>query len=319
MMKKNNVITIISILVGAVLIVSTFLIIHNYNNSKRMTVSELYGVVKQVNNDSIVVEDPNTNKVKTFLVSDGNFTVGDLVSIKTKGDKIEESKVIVEGYSSITTSPIIVVEPTTTENTTTTEVVTTQSVVTTTKERTTSIASPNTKITTTTRPTTTKSVVDKDTEILNYFENQNVAVSRGDKSTSFKDKAKSGFITIVDFIFYGGKIKGITFKELKSSTKSKVIYYALLIDNGIDSLFPGYKESLAEKYKTAKGRLVAEFLDLKYEMCTRSEDGCAQASEDLKLLKYSLNLTWDMIKSFFIYVKNLTVPKIQSWYESFRG
>ena len=54
-------------------------------------------------------------------------------------------------------------------------------------------------------------------------------------------------------------------------------------------------------------------------MCEKSEDGCAQASEDFKLLKYSLNLTWDTVKTFFGYIKNLTVPKIQSWYESFRG
>ena len=311
MMKKNNVITIISIFVACILITCTILIIHNYNNSKRMSISEIYGVIKQVNGDSIVVEDPNTGSEKTYLLSGSNLHEGDLVLIKSKGNEVEESKVVVEGYSSITTNPIIIVE----EPTTTTEVVTTVAPTTTTKVRTTTIVNNNKPTTTTTKSVTT----DKDREILNYFETENIAVSKGEKTTTFKEKAKNGFITIVDFIFYGGKIKGITFKELKNSTKAKVIYYALLIDNGIDSKFPGYKDTLSEKYKSAKGRLVAEFLDIKYEMCSRSEDGCKQASDDLALLKYSLNLTWDMVKSFFGYVKNLTVPKIQSWYESFRG
>ena len=300
-MKKNNIITIVSILIACLLIFATILIIHNYNNTKLQSLSEVYGVVKHVNADSIVVEDSATKKEKTYLMEEQIFKEGDLVSIKAKGDKVIESKVIVDNYVSLTTRPIVIVE----ENTTTT---TTERITTTTK--------------TNKNKTTTTQVVnneDKDQIILKYLENEKLASEQGGNDLTFKEKAKNGFVTIVDFIFYEGTIKGITFKELKNSTKAKVIYYALLIDNGIDSKFPGYKDTLSTKYKDVKGKLVAEFLDIKYEMCSRSEDGCKQASDDLNLLKYSLNLTWDVVKSFFGYVKDLTVPKIKSWYESFRG
>ena len=302
-MKKTNIITVISVLVAIILICATILIIHNYNKNKALSVNEIYGVVKHVNSDSIVIEDTNTKEEKTYLMDNVNYSEGDLISIKSQGSKVLEAKMILESYGSMTTNPIIIVDNTTTTTSTTT-----------TQERTTTVVK-------TTKRTTTKAVTteDKDQVILKYFEDQKIATDKGDTSVSFKEKAKNGFITIVDFIFYEGKIKGITFKELKSSTKAKIIYYALLIDNGIDSKFPGYKETLSDKYKSAKAKLIAEFLDLKYEMCSRSEDGCNQASEDFKLLKYSLNLTWDIVKSCFGYIKDLTVPKIKSWYESFRG
>ena len=41
-----------------------------------------------------------------------------------------------------------------------------------------------------------------------------------------KDKAKEYFITIVDFIFYDGKIKGHTFNDLSSTAKLKIISIA---------------------------------------------------------------------------------------------
>ena len=44
------------------------------------------------------------------------------------------------------------------------------------------------------------------------------------------DKIKKGFVTVVDFIFYDGKIYGKTFFELSSTAKIKIISLALKIN-----------------------------------------------------------------------------------------
>ena len=92
-----------------------------------------------------------------------------------------------------------------------------------------------------------------------------------------------------------------------------------MIDSGIESKFPNYKENIGSKYNDIKAKLVAEFLELKYNICSKSKDDCAQVKDDFELLKKSLNITWDFIKNCFVYVKDLSVPKIKNWYESFRG
>jgi hypothetical protein len=297
MMKNKNTIIYVSILVGLLVILAITLLIVNYNKSKQTKINEVYGVVKEVYDDSIIIEDKDGNNSHTLLIEGTKYNKGDLVFIKEKDGRVEDSKLIVENYSELTTSPIIVVDNTTTTTTTS-------------------------KVTTTTKNTTKKitTTVDKDEEVLNYFKSQHLMVTNNkDTSTSMKDKLKNGFISLVDFIFYGAPIKGVTFNELKDSTKEKVIYYALLIDGGIDSKFPNYKANISTKYKDIKSKLVVEFLELKYNMCEKSQDGCKQAKDDFELLKYSLNLTWDVVKGFLTNVKDLTVPKIKSWYESFRG
>ena len=297
MMKNKKAIIFVSILIVLLVILSIILVINNYNKSKKVNTNEVYGVVKEVYDDSIIIEDKDGSNSKTLLIDGSSYNKGDLIYVKEQDGKITESKIIVENYSELTTTPIVVVDNTTTTTTT--------------------------KITTTTKRVTknTTSVShDKDSEILDYFKNQHLMVTNNkDTSVTMKERLKGGFISMVDFIFYGGSIKGVTFNQLKDSTKEKVVYYALLIDGGIDSKFPNYKDNISNKYKDAKSKLVVEFLELKYNMCERSQDGCKQAQDDLALLKYSLNLTWDVVKGFLTNVKDLTVPKIESWYESFRG
>lgn len=297
MNKKKLIIIISSIIVIIAILVVSILLIRNYykNKDNTSTTNEVYAVIKQVNEDSIIVSDKDENGLKTYIINPTGYKKGDLVLIKTKDGKVEDIKVIIEDYASLTTTNEVVVVDDTTA-TTTTSIVTT-------------------KPATTRTTTNTTKIEDKDSMILSYMSSSYENVKNG----SVKDTLKNGFVSVVDFIFYDQPIKGVTFKELRNKTKTKVIYYALLIDAGIDSKFPGYKETLSDKYKSAKSKLLAEFLELKYSMCEKSEDGCKQASDDLALLKKSLNLTWDIIKSVFGYVKDLTVPKIKSWYESFRG
>ena len=318
MMKKNkNLIIIISVFVGTLLILGSILLIHNYTNSKAKEIYDSYVIVKDVNKDSIVVEDANTKDTKTYITDGSNFHEGDLVEIQSEGNKIKEYKVIVDGYAKMTTNPIIVIDPE--ETTTTTSEPNTTTITTNNTTRTTTKNNTTVKSTTVVKTTTKTTVSSKDESVLRYVETEYQSTKNSDNSATFKEKAKKTFITLVDFIFYDGEIKGVKFKELQAKTKAKVIYYTLLIDSAIDTKFPGYKDTISDKYKDIKAKLIAEFLDIKYEVCQKSTDDCAQANDDFKLLKTSLKLTWDVVKGTFIYVKNLTVPKIKSWYESFRG
>ena len=302
---NKKLIYLISGLITIILVVGTILLVHNYKLARQKEIIETYGVVKHVYADSIVVEEANTNKEVTFI-KDGESDIkeGDLIVVKTQDNKIKSHQVIVDNYDDITTTTI-----TTTTPTTTTIIVDTTT------------TTPTVKTTTskaTTTSTTTK-VVDKDKMIVDYLNQENENIKNGDNSLSLKDRAKNVFTSVVDFIFYDGTIKGVKFSELKDTTKSKVIYYALLIDSGIESKFPKYKENIGAKYNDIKAKLIAEFLDLKYKVCSKSSDACEQAKEDLAILKKALNLTWDTVKSVFGYIKDLSVPKIKSWYESFRG
>ncbi|MCR4581230.1 MAG: hypothetical protein K5666_01810 [Bacilli bacterium] len=311
-MKKSNVIiSVLCVITAFALIGVTFLIIHSYHMKQANKVNEVYGVIKSVNADSIVIKESNTDKETTYMKDyENDYKEGDLVVVKVQGNSIKSHQIIVDNYSNMTT--------------TTTTVVTNTTVSTTTAPnnnpvQTTTTSKANVPKTTTTSKPTSNVIKSSDDTVLEYVKNEYDQAQSNDTSETFKEKVKKGFITIVDFIFYDGEIKGVKFKELTAKGKAKVIYYALLIDSGIDSKFPGYKSKISDKYKDIKGKLVAEFLELKYDICTNSKDGCAQVKEDFDFLKKALSLTWDAIKSFFVYIKDLSVPKIKDWYESFRG
>ena len=79
-----------------------------------------------------------------------------------------------------------------------------------------------------------------DEEVLSYVNTIQTSANNG-----ITDTLKSGFITIVDFLFYDGTIAGHTFSELTTSAKLEVLKAALWVDDKIDSVFPGYKETIS--------------------------------------------------------------------------
>ena len=84
-----------------------------------------------------------------------------------------------------------------------------------------------------------KSYENKD-EFIDYLENVNNEVDK----VNDENVLKNTFITLTDFIFYGGEIKGIKFNDLTSSVKEKVLNIYEEIDVKIESKFPGYKENI---------------------------------------------------------------------------
>ena len=57
---------------------------------------------------------------------------------------------------------------------------------------------------------------------------------------------------LIDFIFYGGEMNGMTFDELKDDAKQKVYEELQKVDSFIMEYIPDYKERLGEKYNLVK-------------------------------------------------------------------
>ena len=110
-----------------------------------------------------------------------------------------------------------------------------------------------------------------DEAVLEYV---NKVESDADKGIT--DTLKSGFITVVDFLFYNGEIAGHTFNELSTSAKLEVLKAALWIDDKIDNVFPGYKETISnganKAYTSVKNLIVSTYLDITTSICENHSD-----------------------------------------------
>lgn len=149
-------------------------------------------------------------------------------------------------------------------------------------------------------------------DIINYTNKIDEAIDNND--SSIKDKLKDNFITIVDFIFYDKEIKGYKFSELTNSAKLKVIDTALKIDSQIDKYFPNYKETISDKYKQIKDKLVILYLDTTVNICSNNKDECDKAKELFSKVKDNIGVGITYIKEVAINGKN----KLKDYYEIFR-
>ena len=155
-------------------------------------------------------------------------------------------------------------------------------------------------------------------DVVNYFEKKYDEVNNNSWD-DVKDKAKEYFITIVDFIFYDGKIKGHTFNDLSSTAKLKIISIALKIDNKIEEYIPGYKETISSNgikiYNNVKEKLVTLYLDISVEICKNHENGCNTAKEIFKDIKDNCRIGWDFVKKLV----SSGTSKLKDWYEVYSG
>ena len=153
-----------------------------------------------------------------------------------------------------------------------------------------------------------------DEEVLTY-----VRSIKNDTESGITSTLKNGFITVVDFLFYDGEIAGHTFHELTTSAKLEVLKAALWIDDKVDQVFPGYKETISngasKVYTSVKNLIVSTYLDITTSICENHSDLCTQAKEDFQDLKQSFGFTWDLIKS----LASSGLDKLASWYEIWSG
>jgi|GEM_PF-6197186 len=149
-------------------------------------------------------------------------------------------------------------------------------------------------------------------DVVNYFNNLNNNLDSNPKAN--ESSIKKSFVTIIDFLFYGGKIYNKTFSELSDSAKTQVLKAALFIDAKIDNVFPDYKETITSTtgriYTNIKNKIVSTYLDVTTEICLKNSDVCSQAKSDFQNMKDSFSLSWNFLKD----IAGKSIDKLSNWY-----
>ena len=165
---------------------------------------------------------------------------------------------------------------------------------------------------------------EKDNIVIDELNNTLKNIEESTQDENFKDKASSTFISIVDFLFYDGTIKGISFDELTEKGKEKVLEIASKIDVKLEEKCPGYKETISNNtskaYQKASeiikngAKNINDFAknalgDENYQTIIDAKD------ELVKYSKESLNYVTGAGSKVF----NNTKEKLNEWYQNFKN
>lgn len=175
-------------------------------------------------------------------------------------------------------------------------------------------------------------------EVVAYIDEVNQEVealtSKQELTPSIKEKLTNTFITLTDFVFYGGTIKGKTFHELSTSAKEKVISTLETLDSKIETVAPNYKETIKEttvksyttvkeKAKSLKDSIVANYKEkVGEEQYNQVVD---TYEEDKNRIKEAYSPVIDKGKEVYEKAKDKgkeiygsTKEKANSWYQKFK-
>lgn len=165
---------------------------------------------------------------------------------------------------------------------------------------------------------------EKDNIVIDELNNTLKNIEESTQDENFKDKASSTFISIVDFLFYDGTIKGISFDELTEKGKEKVLEISSKIDVKLEEKCPGYKEkisnSTSKAYQKASEIIKKGAKNINDFAKSALGDENYQAIIDAKdeLVKYSkesLNYVTGAGNKVF----NNTKEKLNEWYQNFKN
>lgn len=165
---------------------------------------------------------------------------------------------------------------------------------------------------------------EKDNIVIDELNNTLKNIEESAQDENFKDKASSTFISIVDFLFYDGTIKGISFDELTEKGKEKVLEISSKIDVKLEEKCPGYKETISNSTSKAyqkaskiikKGaKNINDFA--KNALGDENYQAIIDAKDELvKYSKESLNYVTGAGSKVF----NNTKEKLNEWYQNFKN
>ena len=161
-------------------------------------------------------------------------------------------------------------------------------------------------------------------EEINSLKNQIVKIVNSDTATQFKEDCKDIFITLVDFIFYEGEIRGITFEELSDEAKQQILILTSQIDNLIIKKFPNYKEEISDLTSSAYNKAseiihngaenIKEFSKEKL-----GEENYNKIKTFKDNVKGEISNTWDDLKDDVVDIYDSGKEKIKDWYQNFKN
>lgn len=163
--------------------------------------------------------------------------------------------------------------------------------------------------------TTFKTKEEISEEVVNFVEKIETEILTEENINKVLQSAKTSFITITDFIFYGTEINGYTFDELTEEAKARVIAIAIEIDAAIEEVRPGYKDEIKLGVSNLIDKATIKYLEVSEKICTEmGAAACNQAKKDLEVMKESFGLTLDLAKV----LTQKGLESLKSWYEIFR-
>ena len=152
-------------------------------------------------------------------------------------------------------------------------------------------------------------------EVVSFVEKIETEILTEENVNKVLQAAKTSFITITDFIFYGAEINGYTFDELTEEAKAKVIAIAIEIDAAIEEVRPGYKDEIKLGVSNLIDKATIKYLEVSEKICTEmGEVACNQAKKDLEVMKESFGITLDVAKV----LTQKGLESLKNWYEIFR-
>lgn len=155
-------------------------------------------------------------------------------------------------------------------------------------------------------------VIDKDSEIKEFFNNEYNSIKESinniDKE-AIKTKAKSTFITFVDFVFYDKEINGVTYDELTDDMKKQLYDDFCTMDDMICKVVPDYKENISNKYNVVKGFIKPKY----YSIVNKIKE--AIGDDNLDTIKELYEDDKERLSDLYEKGKQ----KIKNKYESFRN
>lgn len=170
-----------------------------------------------------------------------------------------------------------------------------------------------------------------DDQVVEYISNvtDEVVSLENEKSLSqeTKESLKNTFITLTDFIFYDGTIKGKTFKDLTMESKEKILELYEKIDAKIENVYPNYKDEIKdtstkiyskakEKTTILKEYLKKNYIDLIGEEAYQKEiEAIDNAKENIKEKATPIiNTTKEKTKEVY----ESTKDKLNTWYQGIK-
>ena len=177
-------------------------------------------------------------------------------------------------------------------------------------------------------------VVKTDEDLVEYIEDVelrvNDIVEKEEVSKSEENVLRNTFITLTDFIFYDGEIKGKKFSDLTSACKEKVIDIYTKIDSKIESKYPNYKENIKETskkvYKGAieKAKQVKENIQEKYKNYV-GEDNYNDTVEEYERDKQNMKDVYNIYEPYIETAKEKTKSgakkvkeAVSNWYKNYK-
>lgn len=170
-----------------------------------------------------------------------------------------------------------------------------------------------------------------DEEVVEYIEDvtNEVETLTEDESLSEKTKQslKKAFITLTDFIFYDGTIKGKTFKELSYEAQTKILELYEKLDTKIENVFPNYKEDIKdtstktyskakEKAKELKETIKKIYIERVGEDTYQKEMDIIKNTKDKVVEKTTPVISDVKDKAKDTYTK--AKDKLDKWYKNFK-